>query len=333
MSKGISVVTGGKGHVGFALVKELASREENIRLLLRSDSPVFDKIKCEKVMGDICDLEILEKAFEGAETVYHVAGVVDISGTKDKQLWAVNFEGTKNVVAACKKTGVKNLVYVSSVDAIRVDDSMDVITETNDFNPDLLEGTYAKTKAAATRYVLDSADESLKVCVVHPSACIGPYDNNRTSSMITAINLYSKGFFSLTFDFGGYNFVDVRDVAKGMVAAAEKGGNGECYLICGKAYTLNEFMCALADVCGRRHPRVVFKKKYIDTIIPAFEMITSAAKIPPVVNEYAIRKICENCNFSYAKAERELGYSPRPLEDSLRDTIKWLKKRDNDNDE
>lgn len=326
MRNEISVVTGGKGHVGFALVKELADRGEKIRLLLRSDSPVFDEIECEKVMGDICDPDILDKAFEGAETVYHVAGVVDISGTKDKQVWAVNVDGTKNVVAACKKAGVKNLVYVSSVDAIHVDDSMDIITETDDFNPDLLEGTYAKSKAIATRYVLDSADESLKVCVVHPSACIGPYDNNRTSSTITAINLYSKGFFSLTFDFGGYNFVDVRDVAKGMVAAAEKGNNGQCYLLCGKAYTLDEFMCALADVCGKKHPKVVLKKKHIDTIIPVFEKISNAAKIPPVVNEYAIRKICENCKFTYAKAERELGYSPRPLEDTLKDTINWLRK-------
>lgn len=328
MSNGISVVTGGKGHVGYALVKELANRGEQIRLILRSDSPVFDKIECQKIMGDICNPEVLDKAFEGAETVYHVAGVVDISGTKDKQLWEVNYEGTKKVVEACKKAGVKNLVYVSSVDAIRVDDSMDVITETKDFDPDLLEGTYAKTKAAATKYALESADENLKICVVHPSACIGPYDNNKTSSMITAINLYSKGFFSLTFDFGGYNFVDVRDVAKGMVAAAEKGRNGECYILCGKAYTLNQFMCSLADVCGKKHPKITLKKKHIDTIIPIFEKISAAAKLPPVVNEYAIRKICENCNFTYKKAEKELGYSPRPLADSLRDTIKWLKKND-----
>ncbi len=328
MGNGVNVVTGGKGYVGYALVKELASKGEKIRLLLRSDSPVFDNIECEKIMGDVCDIDILEKAFEGAETVYHVAGVVDISGKKDKQVWDVNVEGTKNVVAACKKAGVKTLIYVSSVDAIHVDDNMDVIYEVSHFEPDILEGAYAKSKATATQYVIDSADENLKVCAVHPSACIGPYDNNRTSSMVTVINLFSKGFFSLTFDFGGYNFVDVRDVAKGMVAAAEKGRNGECYFLCGKAYTLDEFMGALARVCGKKHPKVVIKKKYVDTIIPVFDKIFKAANLPPVVNEYAIRKICENCNFSYEKAETELGYSPMSLEDSLRDTIKWLKVND-----
>lgn len=328
MSNGMNVITGGKGYVGYALVKELSSRGEKMRLLLRSDSPVFDNIDCEKIMGDVCDINILEKAFEGAETVYHVAGVVDISGTKDKQVWAVNVEGTKNVVAACKKAGVKNLIYVSSVDALHVDDDMDVIREVSHFEPDILEGAYAKSKATATQFVIDNADENLKVCAVHPSACIGPYDNNRTSSMVTVINLFSKGFFSLTFDFGGYNFVDVRDVAKGMVAAKEKGRNGECYFLCGKAYTLDEFMGALANVCGKKHPKVIIKKKYVDTIIPLFEKIFKAANLPPVVNEYAIRKICENCRFSYEKAATELGYSPMPLEDSLRDTIAWLKEND-----
>lgn len=328
MGNGINVITGGRGYVGYALVKELADKGEKMRLLLRSDSPVFDGIDCEKIMGDVCDIDILEKAFEGVETVYHVAGVVDISGTKDKQVWKVNVEGTKNVVAACKKAGVKNLIYVSSVDAIHVEDDMEVIREVSHFEPDILEGAYAKSKATATQYVLDSADDNLKVCVVHPSACIGPYDNNRTSSMVTVINLFSKGFFSLTFDFGGYNFVDVRDVAKGMVAAAEKGRNGECYFLCGKAYTLDEFMGALARVCGKKHPKVVIKKKYVDTIIPVFEKIFKAANLPPVVNEYAIRKICENCKFSYEKAQNELGYNPMSLEDSLRDTIAWLKEND-----
>lgn len=328
MGNGINVITGGRGYVGYALVKELADKGEKMRLLLRSDSPVFDGIDCEKIMGDVCDIDILEKAFEGAETVYHVAGVVDISGTKDKQVWKVNVEGTKNVVAACKKAGVKNLIYVSSVDAIHVEDDMEVIREVSHFEPDILEGAYAKSKATATQYVLDSADDNLKVCAVHPSACIGPYDNNRTSSMVTVINLFSKGFFSLTFDFGGYNFVDVRDVAKGMVAAAEKGRNGECYFLCGKAYTLDEFMGALARVCGKKHPKVVIKKKYVDTIIPVFEKIFKAANLPPVVNEYAIRKICENCKFSYEKAQNELGYNPMSLEDSLRDTIAWLKEND-----
>lgn len=325
MSGGINVVTGGKGHVGYALVKELADRGEKIRLLLRSDSPVFDGIECEKVMGDICDMDILEKTFEGAETVYHVAGVVDISGTKDKQVWDVNVGGTKNVVAACKKMGVKNLIYVSSIDAVPMGHGSEEIKEISHFDPDLLEGTYAKSKAVATQYVLDNADESLKVCCVHPSTCVGPYDNNGTSSMISVIKLFSKGLFPMTFDFGSCNFVDVRDCAKGMIAAAEKGRNGECYFLCGKVYTLDEFIGILADACGRKHPKITVKQKFVYEIIPLCEKIFEMAKLPPMINEYSIRKISENFNFSNAKAVSELGFEVRPLVDSLRDTVEWLK--------
>ena len=327
MSNKINVITGGKGHVGFALVKELADRGEKIRLLLRSDSPVFDDIECEKIMGDVTDMQSLEKAFEGADTVYHVAGVVDISGTKDKQVWDVNVEGTKKVVAACKKQGVKTLIYVSSIDAIPMGEGNQELTEISHFDPDLLEGTYAKSKAAATQYVLDNADDSLKVCVVHPSTCIGPYDNNGTSSMASVIKLFSKGLFPMSFGFGSCNFIDVRDCAKVMVAAAEKEGNNkECYLACGSVISLDDFIGVLADACGRKHPKLVLKKSFIDKAIPLYEKLSNLAKLPPMINEYSIRKISENFNFVNTKARNELGFEPRPLKESLVDTIEWEKK-------
>ncbi|MEE1010893.1 MAG: NAD-dependent epimerase/dehydratase family protein [Acutalibacteraceae bacterium] len=327
MGNGLNVITGGKGYVGFALVKELAARGEKMRLLLRTDSPYFDDIDCEKFMGDVTDLSQLEKAFEGAETVYHVAGIVDISGTKDKQVWNVNYEGTKNVVEACKKCGVKTLIYCSSVDAIAINDDFNIIREAKSFNPDLLEGAYAKSKAAATQYVLDNADENLKICVVHPSCCIGPYDNNNTSSVGTMLSLYLKGLFPVTMNFGGYNFVDVRDVAKGMVLAAEKGENANCYILSGYAHTLDEFIKTLALVCGKKPPKIKLKKNMIMKLLPEIERIFDALKLPPLLNEYSIRKLCENCNFSCFKAKTELGYNPMTLEESLRDTVEWMQAR------
>lgn len=326
MDENINVVTGSGGYVGFALVKELESRGEKMRLILHSKSGAFDGISCEKVAGDIGDPEFLSRAFEGARTVYHAAGVVDISGKKDKLVWKVNVDGTKNVIAACKKAGVKNLVYVSSVDAIPVKDDDKVIREISRFDPDLLEGAYAKSKAVASQCVINANGEDLKTLVVHPSACLGPYDYHGSSSVATMIRLYSKGLFPMTFDFGGYNFVDVRDAAKGMAAAAEKGRGGECYILCGRtAVSLDGFVGILAELNGGKRPKIVFKKKTLVKCIPLFSKAADLLKLPPVVNEYSIRKICENCNFSCEKARRELGYDPRPLYDSLRDTIAWTK--------
>lgn len=324
MGSKISAVTGGKGHVGFALVKELESRGENMKLLLRSDSPAFDGIKCEKIFGDVCDMQTLEKTFSGVDTVYHIAGVVDISGTKDDLLWKVNVEGTKMVVEACKKAGVKTLVYVSSIDAIPMVGT-DVLTEISHFDPDVLEGTYAKTKATATQYVLDSADDNLKVCVVHPSTCIGPYDNNKTSSMCSVIDMFSKGLMPITFDFGTCNFVDVRDVAKGMVAAAEKGGNRECYLLCGDVITVSGYMSVLAAACGKKPPKIALKQKTVFKMLPLIEKLCNLAKLPPMINDYSMRKTLENFNFSNQKARTELGFAPRDLQESFADTVKWLK--------
>lgn len=323
----LNVITGGKGYVGFALVKELEARGEKMRLLLRTDSPYFDGIDCEKFMGDVTSLEQLEQAFEGADTVYHVAGIVDITGTKDKQVWDVNYEGTKNVVAACKKCGVKTLIYCSSVDAIPSSDDVNVIREVRTFDPDLLEGAYAKSKAAASQYVLDSADDDLKVCVVHPSCCIGPYDNNNTSSVGTMLRLFLKGLFPVTMDFGGYNFVDVRDVARGMIAAAEKGRNGECYILSGYAHTLDEFIKTLSYVCDKKPPVIKIRKGMIVKFLPEIEKVFDALKLPPLLNEYSIRKLCENCNFSFYKAKYELGYNPMTLEESLNDTVEWMQAR------
>ena len=131
----------------------------------------------------------------------------------------------------------------------------------------------------------------------------------------------------MTFDFGSCNFIDVRDCAKVMVAAAEKGGNKECYLACGSVISLDDFIGVLADACGKKHPGMVLKKDFIDKVIPVYEKISEVAKLPPMINEYSIRKISENFNFVNTKARRELGFEPRPLKQTLIDTIEWQKKQ------
>lgn len=328
MEKRICAVTGGKGFVGYALVKELYLLGDKIKLLLRSDTPIFDGMDCEKIFGDLCNSDDLERTFEEADVVFHVAGFVDISGKHTEKLWKVNFEGTKNVVEACKKCGVRKLVYVSSVDAIPVLSETEEIVEIRHFDPSDIEGDYGKTKAAASQYVLDSADENLEVFIVHPSTCIGPDDFNETSSVLSMIKLYNKGIFSFDFDFGATNFIDVRDVAKGMIAAADKGRSGECYLLTGHTLTLSEFMHVLTKIYNKKPPKVKIKKDYIEKILPSIETIFEIAKIPPVLNEYSLRKLSENCNFSNEKARNELGFIPRPFEATLIDTVEWIKKLD-----
>lgn len=321
----LSVVTGANGYLGYALVNELTEKGEKVRLAMLFDCDDLDEFGCEKIIGDVCDPDYLLKAFEGAETVYHVAGIVDITGERDKLVWNVNYQGTVNVVEACKKCGVKNLVYVSSVDCVKVTEDMHPIREFTSYNQDEIEGAYGKSKAAASQFVIDSNCDELKTVVVQPSCVIGPNDIYHTNSVCTMIDLYNKGIFIISLGFGGYNFVDVRDVAKGMIGAAENGEGGESYFLSGESLTVDEFIRTLAKINGKKPPKKKLGKKTMLNLCPAIGVVFKVMKWPPVLTKFSINKICENCDFTYEKAAKAFGYSPMSAEESLRDTVKWLK--------
>lgn len=324
--KKVSVVTGGTGYVGLALVKHLVAKGENVRLFLLEDHPCLDGIVCEKVFGNICNPEDVDAAFAGAETVYHIAGIVDISGKKEKLMWRVNVEGTKNVVAACQKNGVRNLLYVSSVDTYPDKFSEGEISERSHYSEVGLESPYAITKALATQIALDAASDSLKVCCVQPTGCIGP-DDYMDSSVGTMIKLYLKGLFPVSLNFGAYNFVDVRDMAVAMRNAVDKGRNGECYILSGWRVTVDDLLGALARSVGKKPPKTKLSKGFLLPLVPLISKIFDAAKLPPVLNSFSISKLEENCLFSHKKAEREIGFRPRAIEETLQDTIAWHKEK------
>lgn len=320
----LSVMTGATGHVGYALLLDLINSGEKPRILIRKDLPIFDGLDCEKVFGDVTDPESLEKAFEGADTVYHLAGMIEIKAGNEDTVYNVNVNGTKNVVEACKRCGVKRLVYMSSVDTYPPLPDNQLMTEISHYEPSILEGAYAKTKAEATQYVLDSnGTDGLETVVVQPSACIGPYDF-KVSSIGIMVRMYLAGKFPITMSFGGYNFVDVRDVAYGTRMAAEKGRPGECYILCGDAITVDDFIKALAKAMYKRPPKISLGKKLIDVAAPVMEIYYKFSDATPLITRYSIRKLCSNCNFSYAKAQRELGYNPMSVDKSVSDMIKWI---------
>ncbi|MCH5197697.1 MAG: NAD-dependent epimerase/dehydratase family protein [Oscillospiraceae bacterium] len=325
MSERLSVITGGTGYVGLALVKYLVQKGEKVRLLLLEDHKCLDGIECEKIYGNICNPEDLKKAFEGADTVYHIAGVVDISGKKEKLMWNVNVYGTKNVVECCKEQGVKNLIYVSSIDTYPDKFSTGVISERSRYSEVGLHSPYAITKALATQIVLDAKDD-LKVCCVQPTGVIGP-DDYMGSSVGAMVDLFIKGLFPVSMNFGEYNFVDARDMAVAMRNAVDKGRSGECYILGGYRVTVDELMGYMAKTLGKRKPKIKISKKLILPFVPLVSKAMDIAKLPPMLNAFSLSKLEENCNFSNEKAKNEIGFSPRPVEDTIRDTVLWHKKK------
>ena len=323
MSKKISVITGASGHVGYALAKELSDQGENFRMLIRSDSEIFKDIKGEKVYGDVTDPKSLEKAFKGAEIVYHLAGVVDVGDDKEDFLRQVNVEGTINVVEACKKVGVRRLVYASSTDAVEPLPGNELMTEDTYVSPEKVTGVYSKTKAEATRYVLDESGDELEAVVVFPAACVGPYDF-KISSTGEMVRMIMRGKLPVTLGFGGYNFVDVRDVALGMIGAAKQGKAGESYFLSGKAISAEGIIKLISEKSGRKAPKIKMPLWLANAVAPLAEFYYKVSGESPLFTRLSIEILKNNSNFSYEKAALDFAYNPRSLEESIADSIAWI---------
>jgi dihydroflavonol-4-reductase len=173
--------------------------------------------------------------------------------------------------------------------------------------------------------VLDAKDD-LKVCCVQPTGVIGP-DDYMGSSIGATVDLFIKGLFPVSMNFGAYNFVDARDMAAAMRNAAETGRSGECYILGGHKVTVDELMGYMAETLGRKKPKVKVSKRFIKPFVPLVSWAMDLAHLPPMLNSFSLSKLEENCNFSNEKAKKEIGFRPRPVEETIRDTVLWHKRK------
>ena len=236
--KKIYIVTGANGHLGGTLVRMLSKRGEAVRgLVLPGEAPQpFPHVRY--YTGDVRDADSMRPLFADAEDaellVLHTAGLVDIADAVSDRLYDVNVNGTKNMLALCREYGVRRLVYVSSVHAIPEEKSPAVLKEVASFSPERVTGGYAKTKAEATQAVLDAVQAGLDAVVVHPSGIIGPFDT-AGNHLVQLVRDYLRGALPACVR-GGYDFVDVRDVAAGCLLALEHGHRGASYILSNRHY-------------------------------------------------------------------------------------------------
>ena len=319
------VVTGATGHIGNVLVRELLSRGENVRAVVppSEDTTPLDGLKVEMVEGDVCQIDSLIQAFDGSDVVYHLAGIISILPGKSKLLYQVNVEGTRNVVEACIKAGVGRLAYTSSIHALEEPPHGITVDETLPFDSDRAIGEYNRSKAQATLEVLKALKQGLDAIVVCPTGVIGPYDFKPSDMGQLFIDFVKKKL--KTYIDGAYDFVDVRDVAIGHILACEKGRTGESYILSGEQITITDLMLTIEEITGVRPPRFkmpIWLAKIIATFTPLYYSLTNTK---PRFTSYSIRTLTSNSMISHAKSHRELGYSPRPIRESIADTIQWLK--------
>lgn len=318
------IVTGGTGYLGSTLLQKLVDMDSRVRALKLPSEEVKKELldKIEFIEGNVCDKSSLEELFnvEGNTSVIHCAGMVSIRSSNSPLVRQVNVEGTKNMLDISKEHGVSKFIYVSSVHAIPEKKNGEMITEVKDFDAKKVTGHYAKTKAEATSYVLNS---TLNTSVVHPSGIIGP--GNYQSYLSNMIMEYCKGKLRVSIN-GGYDFVDVRDVVDGIISCEQKGKDKECYILSNRYYSIKEIMDTLSELENIPKVKTVLPLWLAKCVSPFAEGYYLSRKESPIFTPYSMYTLGSNSNFSHQKATEELDYHPRELKLSLKDSIDWLRK-------
>lgn len=323
----IYLVTGANGHLGSTIINLLLKEKKNIRaFVLENDVLHLDK-KVEIIRGNITDKKSIYPLFKDLENkeviVIHCAGIVTIASKFDQKVYDVNVVGTKNIADVALEYKVKKFIHVSSVHAI-VEEKDKIIKEVDKFYPDKVEGLYAKTKAEASNYILDMSKKGLNAIVVHPSGIIGPgnYGKGHLSQLI--IDYLNNRLTAIVK--GGYDFVDVRDVADGILKAIEKGRVGECYILSNRYFEIKEIINLLHEVTNHKPIKTILPKWFAKLTAPIAELYYKILKQPPLYTSYSIYTLSTNSHFSHEKATKELDYNPRDMKETLKDTVDWLKK-------
>ena len=317
------LVTGATGHIGNVLVRKLLGRGEKVRALILPDESrePLRGLDVEAVEGDVLNLDSLFEPMRGIKGIFHLAGVISIMPGPNPFVRKVNVDGTKNILHAAKESGVEKLVYTSSIHAIqRVEEG--VIDESVPYDMNNPYGAYDRSKAEATLEVLNAAQAGLNAVIACPTGVIGPHDYR--GSMMGAV-IHDAAFAKPSFYVdGAYDFVDVRDVADGLINAAEKARPGESYILSGSKISVRYLLETVREITGRHffQMKIPFDlAKFAALFTP---MYYSMARVTPRFTPYSLEVLRSNSNISHAKAARDLGYRPRSIYESISDTVKWF---------
>ena len=321
------LVTGATGFLGRAVAEELVRRKAQVHALVLHDDPYTDLLPKEvrTVIGDVCDKSSLSDFFADADSrtcVIHCAGIVSVASRPGPRLYQVNVGGTWTVLRQCMEHDVGKMVYVSSVHAIPEKSKGCIISEDCEFSPGLVDGDYAKSKAAATELVFDAAERGLNASIVFPSGIIGPGDLQGGSFTSMA-----KSFLSGKLPFavrGGYDFVDVRDVARGILACSESGEPGKGYILSGCYVTIRRMLQLVGKAAKLKYRSICLPLGLARLAAPYYERRSLRERKPLFFTPYSVSVLASNGQFSHAAASERFAYQPRPIEETLGDMTAWL---------
>jgi dihydroflavonol-4-reductase len=316
-------VTGASGHVGANLVRALLARGARVRVLVHSQSRALEGLEIEQVKGCVTDPDAVRALVDGAERVFHLAAKISLDPRERPLMNSINIGGPKNVVEACKKAGVSRLVHFSSIHAY----SSEPFTSAIDEDRPLASGDrllpYDATKSAGERIVRDAIEAGLDAVIVNPTAILGPHDYGPSHMGEVILDLYHGRMPGLVV--GSFDWVDVRDIVDGALLAAERAPRGARYLLTGHRWTVPELAKIVEKVTGRRSPRLVSPMWLARAVAPFAVAYARVAGRRPLFTPASLTALRNHRDITSARAARELGYSARPTEVTIRDTFDWLR--------
>jgi dihydroflavonol-4-reductase len=315
---GTTLVTGASGFIGSHLARALAERGDELRILARrgSDLSPLEGLQFERTTGDITDRRAVRRAVAGVERVFHVAGRTSLREQDRAAVWAANLKGARLVFEEAQAAGVERVVHTSTVGAIGVAKPGGAIDETATFNIGHLGIAYANSKHEAELEALRAVARGLPVVIVNPSFALGP-DAPRGTSM-DLVRRFLLRQIPAYVD-GALNIVDVRDVASGHLLADEKGEVGERYILCGRNFTLDRLFADLARISGVEPPSLKLPGRLMLGALEA----GSRAHLPLPSAPDEVRSARLWWTYRNTRAKQELGFNPRPHEETLADAVRW----------
>jgi dihydroflavonol-4-reductase len=327
MSTRLSLVTGGNGFVGCHVVRALLSRGDRVRVLARENADLrgLDGLKVELARGDLRYFDSVARAVSGCDEVYHVAADYRLWLTDPAPMYATNVEGTRYVIRAATAAGVSRIVHTSTVGALGIPHGGVGREDTPSSLADM-PGHYKRSKFMAEQAAVEAARAGAPVVIVNPSTPIGALDFKPTPTGRIIADFLNRRMPAYVDT--GLNIVDVEDVARGHLLAAERGRIGEKYILGGENLTLKEFLERLALMSGLSAPKVRIPYAVAFGFALGAEAVArTVTRRAPRASLTEVRMARKRMFFDSSKARAELGYSPGPIDAAISSAIEFFKSR------
>ncbi|MDA8896686.1 NAD-dependent epimerase/dehydratase family protein [Acidimicrobiia bacterium] len=321
----VALITGGSGHVGANLVRELSNRGYKVRCIdFDGDHRAFEGYDVELIKGSVTDVESLDKAFTGVDVVFHTAAIISLERKNRDLIRSVNVGGTKNVCEMALKHKISKLIHFSSVDAF-IREPLDApLLEDRSLVVDQNTVPYDLSKADAQRIVLEYCEHGLDASIIHPSGIFGPNDFKPSLFGQEFLNIAKgKRPFSINV---GYDYVDVRDLCETAVNCIEKGVNKQNYIVGGNYMDFVYMAEVMTEVLGKKLMRGTLPFFTIYLSLPIYYLQSLFSNAPRAITLDSIHTIkVQNKNIPSQLAKDQLGHSPRGVEETITDTLKFFK--------